>query len=116
MRLYLDAAADAYLPLSYPVVEPDITMPMHVNLGNKIWLEGYDLQYDTPIEPGDVLTLTLYWRAQQSIDESYKVFNQSYYGDGKMVAQQDGYPVCGRGHMDVGSRRAYRRHLSITGR
>ncbi len=90
-----DAAADAYLPLSYPVVEPDITMPMHVNLGNKIWLEGYDLQYDAPIEPGDVLTLTLYWRAQQSIDESYKVFNQSYYGDGKMVAQQDGYPVCG---------------------
>ena len=39
--------------------------------------------------------MTLYWRAQTEIDASYKVFNQSYYGDGVMVAQADGYPVCG---------------------
>ena len=41
------------------------------------------------------MRLTLYWRAQRPIDESYKVFNQSFYGDGVMVAQQDGFPVCG---------------------
>ncbi|MCB0049625.1 MAG: hypothetical protein KDE24_08800, partial [Caldilinea sp.] len=38
--------------------------------------------------------LTLYWRAQKPIDKSYKVFNQSYFGDGQIVAQRDGYPVC----------------------
>ena len=27
-------------------------------------------------------------------DESYKVFNQSFFGEGVMVAQRDGYPVC----------------------
>ncbi|GIV75683.1 MAG: hypothetical protein KatS3mg050_0077 [Litorilinea sp.] len=90
-----DAQATPDLPLGYPVVEPPIGHPLHVNLGNRIWLEGYDLDYTPPLEPGEVFHLTLYWRAQQSMDQSYKVFNQSYYGDGVMVAQQDGYPVCG---------------------
>ena len=95
-----DAAATPDLPLGYPVVEPRIANPLHANLGDAdsgglIALEGYDLRYDTPIRPGDVLALTLYWRALRPIDESYKVFNQSFYGDGVMVAQQDGFPVCG---------------------
>ena len=41
------------------------------------------------------MTLTLYRRGLQEIPDSYKVFVQSYYGDGVMVAQHDGYPVCG---------------------
>ncbi|HXF63645.1 MAG TPA: hypothetical protein VNK95_18625, partial [Caldilineaceae bacterium] len=90
-----DAQATPDLPLGYPVVEPPIAHPLHVNLGNLVWLEGYALAYETPLEPGDVMRLTLYWRAQRPIAESYKVFNQSYYGEGVMVAQQDGYPVCG---------------------
>jgi hypothetical protein len=90
-----DAQATPDLPLGYPVVEPPIAHPLHVNLGNQVWLEGYTLDYTPPLEPGDSVQLTLYWRAQQPIAESYKVFNQSYYGDGVMVAQQDGYPVCG---------------------
>ena len=47
-----DAAATADLPLSYPVVEPSIAHPVHANLGNAIWLEGYELDYDAPLEPG----------------------------------------------------------------
>jgi len=90
-----DLAATPDLPLGYPVVEPPIGNPLHVDLGGLVWLEGYDLAYSAPLEPGETLTLTLYWRAQRPIEESYKVFNQSYYGDGVMVAQQDGYPVCG---------------------
>jgi 4-amino-4-deoxy-L-arabinose transferase-like glycosyltransferase len=90
-----DAQATPELPLGYPVVEPPIAHPLHVNLGDLIWLEGYALEYTAPLRPGDAMRLTLYWRAQQPIDASYKVFNQSYYGDGVMVAQQDGYPVCG---------------------
>jgi hypothetical protein len=90
-----DAAATPDLPLGYPVVEPAIEHPLDVNFGGLIRLEGYDLDAPTPLQAGSTMTLTLYWRPLQEIDLSYKVFNQSYYGDGVMVAQQDGYPVCG---------------------
>lgn len=93
------AAFDAHttpdLPLGYPVVEPSIAHSTDFNFGGKIRLEGYALDAPTPLAPGDTIRLTLYWRALQEMSESYKVFNQSYYGDGVMVAQQDGYPVCG---------------------
>jgi hypothetical protein len=90
-----DAVATPDLPLGYPVVEPPIQHPLDVNFGGLIRLEGFDLDAPTPLEPGSQIRLTLYWRPMQEIDASYKVFNQSYYGDGVMVAQQDGYPVCG---------------------
>jgi len=84
------------LPLTYPVVNPPIGHPLHLNFEDQIWLEGYDIAYPEPLQPGDTITLTLYWRAQQPIDESYTVFNQSFYGNGTMVAQLDSLPVCGR--------------------
>lgn len=90
-----DRAATPDLPLGYPVVQPAIAHPLDANFGGLIRLEGYDLDAPAPVQPGDVVTLTLYWRGLQDMDASYKVFNQSYYGDGVMVAQQDGYPVCG---------------------
>ena len=89
-----DAAAGPELPLTYPAVDPPIANPLHVSFGNQIWLEGYDIQYEKPLRPGDNINLTLYWRAGQPIGNSWKVFNQSYFGDGQMVAQRDGYPVC----------------------
>jgi 4-amino-4-deoxy-L-arabinose transferase-like glycosyltransferase len=90
-----DAAATAHLPLGYPVVEPPIEHPLDINLGGEIRLEGFDIDAPAPLQPGDQIELTLYWRPLREIDASYKVFNQSFYGDGVMVAQQDGYPVCG---------------------
>lgn len=90
-----DAHATPDLPLGYPVVEPPIAHPTDFNFGGKIRLEGYALDAPTPLASGDTIRLTLYWRALQEMSASYKVFNQSYYGDGVMVAQQDGYPVCG---------------------
>ncbi len=84
------------LPLTYPVVNPPIGHPLHLNLEDQIWLEGYDIDYPQPLQPGDTITLTLYWRAQRPIDESYTVFNQSFYGNGTMVAQLDSLPICGR--------------------
>jgi 4-amino-4-deoxy-L-arabinose transferase-like glycosyltransferase len=89
-----DAAAGPDLPLTYPAVDPPIANPLHVNFGDQIWLEGYDIRYEQPLRPGDNIYLTLYWRADQPIWNSWKVFNQSYYGDGQVVAQRDGYPVC----------------------
>lgn len=90
-----DRNAAPTLLLDYPAVAPpEIRYPMHVNLGNQIWLEGYDIQYDAPLNPGDTFHLTLYWRAQQPVMASYKIFNQVYFGDSGMQAQLDGYPVC----------------------
>ena len=89
-----DDNALADLPLTYPSVDPPIANPMRVNLGDAITLEGYAIDYEKPLRPGDNIYLTLYWSAQKPIDKSYKVFNQSYFGDGQIVAQRDGYPVC----------------------
>ncbi len=89
-----DQLAQAQFPLTYPVLDPVIGHPLHVNFDNKIWLQGYDIAYKKPLRPGDNIHLTLYWQAQQPLSESYKIFNQSYFGNGKMIAQQDGYPGC----------------------
>jgi hypothetical protein len=92
--LTFDLLAQPAFTLTYPAVAPPIQHPRRVNLGDEISLEGYALDHPTPLRAGDTLRLTLYWRAQQVITANYKVFNQSYYGNGTMVAQQDGYPVC----------------------
>ena len=84
------------LPLTYPVVNPPIGHPLHINLDDQIWLEGYDIHYPQPLKPGDIIDLTLYWRGQRPITESYTVFNQAFYGNGTMVAQLDYTPLCGR--------------------
>lgn len=84
------------LPLTYPVVNPPIGHPLHINLDNQIWLEGYDIAYPQPLQPGEIIELTLYWRGQRPMTESYTVFNQSFYGNGTMVAQLDYTPLCGR--------------------
>lgn len=89
-----DQLAQPQFPLTYPEVNQPIGNPLHINLGNQIWLEGYDIAYPKPLRSNDTIHLTLYWRAQQVLTKSYKVFNQSYYGNGTMIAQQDGYPVC----------------------
>ena len=89
-----DANAASDLPLTYPSVDPVIAHPLHINFGDQIWLEGYDIQAPAPLRPGDTIRLTLYWRGQQPIAQNYKVFNQLYAADGIMQAQRDGYPVC----------------------
>ncbi|MFN8494414.1 MAG: glycosyltransferase family 39 protein [Caldilineaceae bacterium] len=91
-----DAQASATLPLHYPVIEDKIAHPLHINFANQIWLEGYDLSYQAPLKASAPFRLTLYWRAQRPLAQSYKVFNQAFYGNGVMVAQKDGYPVCDR--------------------
>lgn len=91
-----DAAADPYLRLSFPAVEPPAPNRLDANFGNKLTLEGYDLEYEEPLRPGDTLALTLYWRGQVRIGESYKVSNQMYDDRGNFAAQVDAVPVCDR--------------------
>lgn len=91
-----DQRSPTRLTLGYPVVEPPIPNSIHANLGDQVWLEGYEINYAEPLLPGDTFTLTLYWRAQRGGLPMYKVFNQAFYGDGVMIAQQDSIPVCNR--------------------
>ena len=95
-----DANAGPLIPLTYPAVDPKTMTPIGANFDNKIVLEGYNIEAPETLRPGDRFRLTLYWRAQQPIEESYKVFNQVYFGDSPMIAQRDGYPVCEDRHTD----------------
>jgi 4-amino-4-deoxy-L-arabinose transferase-like glycosyltransferase len=91
-----DATASPHLPLGYPVIEEPMAQPVQANFDNQILLEGYTLTPKEPLQPGDTFRLTVYWRALRPVVESYKVFVQSYYGEGVMVAQHDALPVCDR--------------------
>ncbi len=95
-----DRNAAPFIPLTYPAVDPKTMTPIGANFDNLIMLEGYALEAPTPLRAGDSFRLTLYWRALQPIDESFKVFNQVYFGDSPMIAQRDGYPVCEDRHTD----------------
>ncbi len=63
-----------------------------VNFGDQITLEGYALNA-AEFAPGDILQLTLFWRADKPIDKRYKVFVH-LGGDpaSPPVAQHDGEP------------------------
>jgi len=89
-----DSLTQPDFPLTYPSVDSAIGNPLHINFGHEIWLEGYDIDYEKPLQPGDNIRLTLYWRSQRPQFTSHKVFIQSYYGESGMIAQMDGYPVC----------------------
>ncbi|HHW84900.1 MAG TPA: hypothetical protein GX400_01660 [Chloroflexi bacterium] len=91
-----DQMATPDLPLDFPAVEPPMTTRHQANLDNQIVLEGFSIEQPEQLRAGDAIRLRLFWRARQPLDRSYKVFVQSYYGDGVMVAQQDGLPVCDR--------------------
>ena len=91
-----DQVVNADLPLISPIVEEQVQNPVRFNFGNDIWLEGYAIEHNQALKPGDSFRLTLYWRGQHTGIPDYKVFNQAYYGNGVMVAQKDAIPVCDR--------------------
>jgi hypothetical protein len=68
-------------------------------LGDSIQLTGYDLDRDQ-ISPGQVLQLTLHWKASKSIDKNYTVFAHVIGGVNAVTqspvwAQMDTEPVGG---------------------
>lgn len=85
--------ADPFFPILNPTVDPDIQNPLNYRLGENIRLEGYKLERTT-VQPGDVLELTLYWRATGNVYERFKVFNQIIDPGVAMYGQRDGYSGC----------------------
>jgi len=68
--------------------------PLNVRWGDAITLQGYTLA-DTSTAAGDVLPLTLFWRAERPVAARYKVFVHLLDPRGFVVAQRDAEPVGG---------------------
>lgn len=73
----------------------DIQHPVSFNLNNEITFLGYDLPQWT-VKPGDVIPLTLYWRAQTDVGQDYTVFTHLVGQDDRIWAQKDEQPVAGK--------------------
>ncbi len=89
-----DALASPALPLDYPTILPPMEQPSGADFGGVIVLEGSTLDAPARPQPGDVLRLRLFWRAQRELAAAYTVFTQVYDATGRMIAQNDGMPVC----------------------
>jgi hypothetical protein len=69
-----------------------IQHPMHIDLGERIRLLGYDLPR-RDVSHGDGVSLTLYWQALRRMDTSYTVFTHLVDGENRIWGQQDNRPV-----------------------
>jgi hypothetical protein len=72
-----------------PAVQP--AHPLQANLANKMELRGYELSPATG-QPGQALTVTLYWQALAAMPLDYTVFVHLIGPDGHLAAQQDSQP------------------------
>lgn len=68
---------------------------LNVNLGDLVHLTGYDLD-TSALRPGGTLTVTLTWRAVDSLDEDLVVFAHLFDAEGELVVQRDSEPAEGR--------------------
>lgn len=86
---YGDVRLAAY---AVPRAATDLQTRTDILLGDRILLNGYSLNATT-FSPGDILQLTLFWHATESVDLRYKVFVH-LVGDPSQppVAQHDGEP------------------------
>jgi hypothetical protein len=75
---------------------PIIQHPHQANLGGQVELLGYDLE-KTRFSSGDIVPLTLYWRALEEMGTSYTVFTHLIDEDNRIWGQQDNPPQKG-GH------------------
>jgi len=70
----------------------EIPIPLEVNLAGLIVLESAELRQEA-FQPGEVIAVTLRWRALRSINTHYVVFVHLIGPDGRLVAQQDEEPI-----------------------
>jgi hypothetical protein len=71
---------------------PSFQYSANFTLGDLATLVGFDLEAET-MRPGEPLTVTLVWRAEQETHISYHVFLHLLGSDGTLVAQSDGIPA-----------------------
>ena len=69
----------------------DVRHPLDVELGDQIALLGYTLQTDA-VRVGDVLQLSLFWKALQPIRDRYSVFVHVLDAENHIIGQRDAEP------------------------
>ena len=74
--------------------QPAMQHPLGYRLEDKVELLGYDLSSES-VRPGEMLAVTLYWKALIKMDKSYTVFVHAVDGQGKPWGQRDSLPVKG---------------------
>ncbi len=89
----------AYRPLT---TVSQIWTPLQQEMENGIRLEGVVttadgrlLPLDEPLPPGANLRVTLLWRADTAVPDSYTAFIHLLAADGRLLAQHDGIPAQG---------------------
>jgi hypothetical protein len=70
---------------------PEMEHPLGFTLGETIRLLGYDLSTEE-VQPGEVLSLTLYWQAGGPTEVSYSVFTHLLDGESRVRGQKDSVP------------------------
>ncbi|MBN1640439.1 MAG: glycosyltransferase family 39 protein [Anaerolineae bacterium] len=73
---------------------PDMQVTVGANLGDRVELLGYDLAAG-PVQPGETVSYTLYWRALDEMARDYTVFNHLVAADGTVWGQRDSQPQDG---------------------
>jgi hypothetical protein len=90
-RWYGDVRLAVYaVPESLDRVEIEKSLA-DVMLGDRIALRGYTLR-PNPAQRGDIIQVTLFWRAQAKPEARYKVFLHLVDGTGQLVSQHDSEP------------------------
>ena len=80
-------------PLGEVRLPPNLT-PLAARFGDAIDLAGYTLDPNLP-RAGAEVSLTLYWRAQRTVDRDYTVFIHLETADGRLVLAADSQPRAG---------------------
>ena len=75
-------------------VEEEPQHELRLRLGEAIGLRGFD-RGGSGFEPGETISLTLYWEVLDLLEEDYTVFVQVIDADGQVVTQKDNYPQNG---------------------
>jgi hypothetical protein len=70
---------------------PEMQYPLKILVGDSIALLGYDLS-ETQVQPGGLLSLTLYWQATGTTDTSYTVFTHLLDPQSQVRGQKDSIP------------------------
>jgi len=93
-RKYLDLTTIRVSEREHSYQLSSIEHVVRADLGDQVEFHGYGLE-STQIETGDVLRLTLYWRARQRMAVSYTVFTHLLGTDGGVWGQKDNIPMKG---------------------
>ncbi len=70
----------------------DVPQPLDARFGDTMTLTSYQLDARRA-RAGDVLTLTLHWRVEQTPNARYKIFVHLLDASGRVIAQRDGEPL-----------------------